>query len=72
MKINDIFNKDEIELISKATKLEDKIYTKDDFRVIKNNIIDDIFSRSSKNGDIQKARLEYSNILDKLNYINNK
>lgn len=58
MSIEDLFNKEEIELISKTTKIENRVYTKDELRLIRSNIIDGIFSRSSKNGDLQKANEE--------------
>lgn len=66
MNIYDIFDKNEIKLIEKTVKLENKDYTKDETKLIESSIIEDIFCRSSKNGDIQKANQEYSNILEKL------
>ena len=49
--------------------IEDKNYNQDEARLIENNILEDIWRRSSKNGDIQRANEEYSNILDKLEKI---
>lgn len=69
MGIEDIFNKKEIELISRATKIENKLYTKDELRVIRSNIIDDIFSKSSKNGDLQKANEEFYDIIEKIDKV---
>lgn len=61
------FNEYEIKLISKVSKIEkDKEYTKDEAKLIESNIIEYIWMRSSKNGDIQKANEEYSDILEKL------
>ena len=40
MSIEDLFNKEEIELISKTTKIENRVYTKDELRLIRSNIID--------------------------------
>ena len=40
MGIEDIFNKEEIELISKTTKIENRVYTKDELRLIRSNIIE--------------------------------
>lgn len=70
MNIYKKFNENEINLIAKIGKIEDKDYTKEETKQIENNIIEYIFSRSSKNGDIQKANEEYRNILDKFEKIN--
>lgn len=69
MGIEDIFNKEEIELISKTTKIENRVYTKDELRLIRSNIIDGIFSRSSKNGDLQKANEEFYDIIEKIDKV---
>ena len=66
MGLDNLFNKREIELISKTTKIENRVYNKDELRIIKSNIIDDILSKSSKNGDIQKANEEFCDILEKI------
>lgn len=58
MGIDDIFNKEEIELISKTTKIENKVYTKDELRFIRSNIIEGIFSKSSKNGNFYKLLMK--------------
>ena len=52
-------------------KVENRNYNKDEAKLIENNIIEDIFCRSSKNGDIQKANEQYSNIIEKLEKIGN-
>ncbi len=67
--INDIFNKEEIKLISRSTKIENRNYTKDEIRAFKSNIIDDIFSKSSKNGDLQKANEEFYDIIEKIDKV---
>ncbi len=69
MSIEDLFNKEEIELISKTTKIENRVYTKDELRLIRSNIIDGIFSRSSKNGDLQKANEEFYGIIEKIDKV---
>ena len=51
--------------------IEDRNYNQDEARLIENNILEDIWRRSSKNGDIQRASEEYSNILAKLKKIKN-
>lgn len=51
--------------------LEDRNYNQDEAKLIENDIIEDIFCRSSKNGDIQKANEQYSNIIEKLERIKN-
>ena len=71
MGLDNILNKKEIELISKATKIENKPYTKDELKVIKSNIIDEIFSKSSKNGDLQKANEEFYDIIQKIDRVCN-
>ena len=69
MSIEDLFNKEEIELISKTSKIEKRVYTKDELRLIRSNIIDGIFSRSSKNGDLQKANEEFYDIIEKIDKV---
>ena len=69
MSIDDIFNKEEIELISKNIKIENRIYTKDELRLLRSNIIDCIFSKSSKNGDLQKANEEFYDIIEKIDKV---
>ena len=69
MSIEDLFNKEEIVLISKTTKIENRVYTKDELRLIRSNIIDGIFSRSSKNGDLQKANEEFYDIIEKIDKV---
>ncbi len=69
MSIEDLFNKEEIELISKTNKIENRVYTKDELRLIRSNIIDGIFSRSSKNGDLQKANEEFYDIIEKIDKV---
>ena len=72
MSIEYLFNKEEIELISKTTKIENRVYTKDELRLIRSNIIDGIFSRSSKNGDLQKANEEFYDIIEKIDKVDRK
>ena len=52
-------------------KIENRNYNQDEAKLIENNIIEYIFRRSSKNGDIQKANEQYSNIIEKLERIRN-
>ena len=68
-KLEDIFNKNEIELISKSSKIENRLYTIDELRLIRSNIIDGIFSGSSKNGDIQKANEKFYDIIEKFDKV---
>ena len=61
------FNTDETNLLKNiGIKIEDRNYNQDEAKLIENDIIEDIFRRSSKNGDIQKANEQYSNIIEKL------
>ena len=69
MSIDDIFNKEEIEIISKNIKIENRIYTEDELRLLRSNIIDGIFSKSSKNGDLQKANEEFYDIIEKIDKV---
>ena len=63
-------SKNEIYLLKNiGINIEDRNYNQDEARLIENNILEDIWRRSSKNGDIQRANEEYSNILDKLEKI---
>ena len=70
MNIYKEFNENERDLILKVTNIEDRNYTKEETKRIENEIIENIFSHSSKNDGIQMARLEYSDILDKLEKVN--
>ena len=45
------------------------LFSPDELRIIKSNIIDDILSKSSKNGDIQKANEEFCDILEKIDKV---
>ena len=58
-------------LKSIGINIVDRSYSQDEAKLIENNIIEDIWRRSSKNGDIQRANEEYSNILAKLEKIEN-
>ena len=63
-------SKNEIYLLKNiGINIEDRNYNQDEARLIENNILEDIWRRSSKNGDIQRANEEYSNILAKLEKI---
>ena len=63
-------SEDETNLLKNiGIKIEDRIYNQDEAKIIENSIIEDIFRRSSKNGDIQKANEQYSNIIEKLERI---
>lgn len=67
MNLSKEFNISETDLLkSIGINIEDRNYNQDEAKQIENSIIEDIFLRSLKNGDIQKARLEYSDILNKL------
>lgn len=67
MNLSKEFNINETDLLkSIGINIEDRNYNQDEAKQIENSIIEDIFLRSLKNGDIQKARLEYSDILNKL------
>ena len=54
MKIFDKFTVEERDLIGESSKIEDRDYSIDEIRYIKSNIIDNIFQKSHKNGDMTK------------------
>ena len=66
----EIFNEQELNLIKKLENIENKNYTNTETKLLENKILEDVMSRSSKDGAITKAREEYSNIIDKLEKIN--
>ena len=60
--------KREIELIKEAgIILEDKDYSEDELKICGSEIIEYIMSHSTKNGDIDKLRNEYSGIFRTIN-----
>lgn len=70
MNLYEIFNENERELVSNFEEIENRDYTKDELTVVEHKIIEDIMS-NSKN-DIQKAKVQYNGILDKLESCINK
>ena len=65
MKIFDKFTVEERDLIGESSKIEDRDYSIDEIRYIKSNVIDNIFQKSHKNGDMTKALENYSDIIEK-------
>lgn len=73
MKLLNELSENETNLLKNiGINIEDRSYSQDEAKLIENNIIEDIWRRSSKNGDIQRANEEYSNILVKLEKIENQ
>lgn len=67
------FNTTEKELLENiGIVIEDRNYSADETDKMQNSIIDDILCRSSKNGDIQRANKEYSEILNKIENLKNR
>ena len=66
MNLYKTFNEKEIELINRLENINSADYSNVKAKVLENKILDNIMSKSSKNGDIAKAREEYSSIIDKL------
>ncbi len=62
----EIFTKNEIDLLAGVTKIENREYTKEETKLIRGNIFDEIFLKSFKNGDMDKARIEFTGIIEKL------
>lgn len=48
------------------TKIENREYTKEETKLMQGNIFDEIFLKSFKNGDMDKARIEFTGIIEKL------
>ena len=62
-----IFNVEEIEKINKIVgTVENREYTKEEWNMMESSILADIMSKSSKNGDISKARNELDSVLTKI------
>ena len=69
MRIFDKFTVEERDLIGESSKIEDRDYSIDEIRYIKSNIIDNIFQKSHKNGDMTKALENYSDIIEKFDML---
>lgn len=61
-----VFTEEELELITNVTKIEDRDYSKAETKIIESYLLEDITFKSTKNGDMDRSMLEYSDILDKL------
>lgn len=67
MNLYEVMNDKEIKLLNDAgIKVEDKEYLQEDFKTMEHKIVEHIMSASSKNGDIDRIRIKYSVILDKI------
>ena len=66
MNLYEVFNEKEIEQINGLEDINNVDYSNIEARILESKILENIMSKSSKNGDIAKAREEYSNIIDKL------
>ena len=66
MNLYEIFTKNEIDLVAGVTKIENREYTKEETKLIRGNIFDEIFLKSFKSGDMDKARIEFTGIIEKL------
>lgn len=63
----EIFDSEEIKKINNvAGILENRDYTKEEWNKMGNSILEDIMSKSSKNGDIAKARNELDKVISKI------
>lgn len=69
MKIFDKFTVEERDLIGESSKIEDRDYSIDEIRYIKSNVIDNIFQKSHKNGDMTKALEVYGDIIEKFDML---
>lgn len=61
-----VFTEKELELITNVTEIEDRDYSKAEAKLIESYLLEDITFKSTKNGDMDRSMLEYSDILDKL------
>lgn len=66
MNLYEVFNEKEIEQINGLENINNVDYSNIEARILESKILENIMSKSSKNGDIAKAREEYSSIIDKL------
>ena len=66
MNLYEVFNEKEIEQINGLEDINNVDYSNIEARILESKILENIMSKSSKNGDIAKAREEYSSIIDKL------
>lgn len=64
--LNQCNDKEKILLKEIGLELENKDYSKDEMKEVELKINDYIMSLSIKNGDLQSAVLNYSNLLNKL------
>jgi len=63
----EVFNEKELKQVNKAVgTVENRNYTKEEWNMLEHGVLDDITSRSSKNGDISKARNELDSVLTKI------
>lgn len=69
MRIFDKFTVEERDLIGESSKIEDRDYSIDEIRYIKSNVIDNIFQKSHKNGDMTKALEVYEDIIEKFDML---
>ena len=61
------FTENKLKLIQEAgVNIEDRDYSKEELRICEIQIEDYIMSHSSKNGDVSKYGMEYSDILEDL------
>lgn len=60
--LNELSENETILLKNTGINIKDRNYNRDEARLIENDIIEDIWRKSIKNGEIQKANVEYSNI----------
>ena len=62
----EVFDREEIKKIEEAAGfIENRKYTKEECKKFVHSISEDIMSKSYKNGDMDKARQEFSGILRK-------
>lgn len=63
----EIFDKNEFNKVNRIVgRLENRDYTKDEYRKMESEVIEYIMSQSFKNGDISKARDELDSVLNKI------
>lgn len=60
-------NDSEIKLLESAgVKVVDKEYSEEDLKKVEQQIVEYIMSASLKNGDIDRTRIKYNGILDRI------
>lgn len=64
----EIFDEEEIKLMENVGHIKNKIYTKEDMNKLSNSVVEEIMSKSCKNGDMDKYSNQFSAIVDRMEH----